>query len=46
MHSDMHFMNSSPEKAKQIPVFRVTYINLLVKPRIFFRFSKKKNYAF
>ena len=30
---------------KKIPVFRVTqpYINLLVKPRIFFRFSGKKN---
>ena len=40
MHFDMHFENSSPEKAKKIPVFRVTYLNLLVKPRIFFRFSK------
>ena len=35
---------------KKIPVLRVTrpYLNLLVKPRIFFRFSgkKKKLYAF
>ena len=30
---------------KKIPVFRVTqpYLNLLVKPRICFRFSEKKN---
>ena len=30
---------------KKIPVFRVTrpYLNLLVKPRIFFKFSGKKN---
>ena len=33
---------------KKIHVFRVTrpYLNILVKPRMFFRFSEKKNYNF
>ena len=33
---------------KEIPVFRVTrpYLNLLVKPRIFFRYPGKKHNAF
>ena len=41
---DYHpLLNSLPRPNKKISVFRVTrpYLNLLVKPRIFFRFSGK-----
>ena len=38
------FLKGKLGQLKKIPVFRVTrpYLNLLVKPGIFFRFSEKK----